>query len=300
MEVNRALLKAYGMLEDGQELYRNFYGTDVKYIAKNVGIRKVFDAVDKRFRLEIVIDDQTNKYDIPAVWEDIKRERESLAQAQGHELNDYFQVALTYLSEKDYSRIVEDENAPSELPEFLRYKREEAKPEYRELLMDANFDILVFTIRASKSSENPDKAKFALSFLSSMMHLFRGQMTKQKMDSDIALWLDEAFRCLKEGELPYDIRDGPISFETFSNKLEYLFNLYGHEPRSPQSKTNLLKVYLTFYIWGDWNEASELLKRPSSDQFQLKINRPVYPIYKQRLDARLAEILIYASATGSE
>jgi hypothetical protein len=280
MELQDKLLKTFDLLEEGEEIQRRIWATNIKPLAEHVGIRKVYDEQDTRASLVIVIDSQTDKKDVPAVWSAIQEELEAIVEIQGHDLNDYLQVALQALEDGDYLKLVEHENAPPEFP--FRHKLVKSKPEYRDIMMDANFDLLVFAIRASKAAQDAGKAEVANHFLDNLFRLYAGRTKKEDINREIDVWREAAFVDLAEGRCPQDIYDGPITYDKLSNKFELLRERYSHERRPDQSKENLLKVYGHFVVWGDWKDAAEILEQSYPKTFEK---------YKPRLDGRLSEIL---------
>jgi len=277
MKITEQNLRAFDFLDEGEELYKRFWATETKYLSDKVGIRKIISE-DGRVRIEIVLDSQVNKKDIPAVWSQINTEIAKVAQRQGHDLSDYLQVVLMGLVDGDYYWMREVEGVPVDTP--FRYRLEKGVPNYRDLFMDTNFDLLLFIIRISKIDKDESRAKLADHYFSNLLRNFR-----YKEDVIIEL-KDASIEEIGDRRCPFDIYYGPIDFDKFKNRLEYLVERYGKDKRSSTSKLNMLDVYRWFVVWGDWEDADKLLMNtfPST-----------YKEYKPRLSARLGEILKHAT-----
>jgi hypothetical protein len=283
MDISESILKVFGLLTPEDEYYKRLWGTDVAYIADHVGIHKVYDEVTDRVRLEIVIDSQTDKQDVLLVWDVIQKQLAAVVEAQGEDLNDYLRVALYAIEKGGYEKMIRAKNIPAGFQDG--YQVERIKPEYRDILMDANFDILVYVIRAAKWTKDPDRAKIAYHFLKNLWTLYAGRKKIADVESEIAEWSNAAFDELAQGYCPNDIYDGPVTMSLLTNKFEYLMARYREMEETPTSKIKLLEVYKMFLIWGDWDEAASLLRKDYPK---------TYEKYKPRLDARLSELLIFS------
>ncbi len=273
MKITDSQLKAFGLLEEGEEVYHPVWATQVRFLSEHVGLRKVAGD-DGRLSIEIVIDSQTDKKDIPGVWAEIVTEMEEMVARQGHDLSDYFQEILHELAGGNYATLVENPEIPQDDP--FRFQLVRRKPEYRDLFIDANFDLLVFLIRYSKKQENEDMAGLARHYFWNLLHNFHYP------EPDFEELLNAALEDIFEGRCPWDIYYGTIDFEKFKNRLEHLRKRYTEASYNPASKKNILTVNRLFLIWGDFRDAQELIEK----------NYPsTYTRYKPRLDARIAEIL---------
>jgi len=272
MRITKRLLRAFDYLDEGEELYKRLWATEIEYISEKVGIRKIIDE-DGHIRIEIVVDSQVKKKDIPAVWSKIDSEISKIIELQGYDLSDYFQVLLMGMVDGDYSwmRKIEGERNDS-----IHRCLEKGKPQYRDLFMDANFDLLLFIIRISKIDKDKKRADLASHYFSNLLRNY------QFTEIEIAHWRDESILEIKDGRCPFDIYRGPIDFEKFVNKVEYLVKRYGNEKRSPISKPIMLDVYRWFVTWGDWKDADRMLRK----------SYPItYEKYTPRAEARLDEIM---------
>lgn len=253
MGIDGKTLKAFGFLEEGEELQKKRWVTETKYISPHVGLRRVLEE-DGHWSINLVIDEHTGKEEIKSVWQKIRHERDKLAQIQGHDLSDYFRVVINDLSFKQYvvsyQVIVQDdriENRPI-------YKA----PEPQDLAMDVNFDLLVYIIRASKSDQGNDRSKLAEHYFYDLLQSFAFSL------EDIDYLKKNAEIELAEGECPFDIQSQPISESKMREKIRYIqkkeVSTFGNQS-SPEAKLNLLSIHRFFLMWGDWNHGAELLKK---------------------------------------
>lgn len=267
-------LKALELIDQNAEILHDFKATSVRQLSKHVGIRKVYNEIRNRWQLEIVIDSQTKQVHItdPEIWDLIYQEQQKLVGLQGRDFTDHFYVLLESITNEEFSRLVKDETAPETLP--FSHKVSKGKPKYRELLMDTNFDLLVFLVRMSK--ENRERAKIASHFFTSLLKMFKWE------DDQIREWCHAGLEELKEDRCPWDIKESPIEFLRFRNRLYNLRKSYQPGQAPKESKRNLLKVFMHFVRWGDWHDAERLLKKDHPDSYRK---------YKGRMQFRLSEIL---------
>jgi hypothetical protein len=272
MRITKKLLQAFNIVDSNRELYKQILATETRYLSDNIGVRNIIDD-DGRVKVSIVVDNQVAKSDVIKVWPQIESIIDNIVQKHGPDLSDYFQVLLMGMVDGDYSwmRKIEGERDDS-----IHRCLEKGKPQYRDLFMDANFDLLLFIIRISKIDKDKKQADLASHYFSNLLRNY------QFTEIEIAHWRDESILEINDGRCPFDIYRGPIDFEKFVNKVEYLVKRYGNEKRSPISKPIMLDVYRWFVTWGDWKDADRMLRK----------SYPItYEKYIPRAEARLDEIM---------
>jgi hypothetical protein len=283
-------LKSMGLLDQGEDLQKIRWTTEINYLSPHVGIRQVLED-DGRWSINILIDEQTTKEEIKKLWPEIRVERARLARIQGHDISDYFRAVLYDITNKlyiAYYRPVVQPRYFKNKPVIhrLHYKN---KPVYKspqplDLAMDVNFDLLIFFIRASQPAQGKDRAKLAEHYFFSLLQSFTISLDvidDLKKDAEILF---------QEGECPFDIQSQPISESKMREKLRHIQKKEDDTVSSQNSleaKRNLLSVHRLFLVWGDWQHGADLL---------IKTYPETYSKYKDRLNARITELLMDASS----
>lgn len=216
LEISDSLLKAFGFTEQGEEFYKRIWATDIRYLSDHVGVRKVVD--NGRIKVEIMIDSQTKKGDIPKVWSQVESQRDKITLIQGHDLSDYFQVVLDELVGAHYGKMVENGDVQKDIP--IRQRIVYSKLLFRDLFMDANFDLLLFIVRVSKKDQDEERAKLAYHYFQNLLNIYNYREDIEKLSTS-------AIEEISEGRCPWDIYNSPIDFGKFTNKIEYLVEQHG-------------------------------------------------------------------------
>jgi hypothetical protein len=275
MNINEKTLKAFGLLNNGEQLQKKRWATETRYISKHIGIRHVLED-DGRWSLNIVIDEHATHEEIKSSWRNILEEREKLARLQGHDSDEYFRAILYDLSNNQYIgsyQMLKQENSVENRPVYIK-----AQPNH--LAMDINFDLLVYIIRISKTAQDKERAKLAKIYLESLLQAF--SYSQEYINGLI----DAALVDLNNGRGPFNIINDPILESKMREKIRYIKNkdsaTQGNQS-SPEAKQVVLSIHKWFLIWGDWEEGRKLLSKSYPETFSQ---------YQDRLYARISEILL--------
>lgn len=273
MQSNATILKAYGILDSEEHLYKPIMASEVKYISPHIGVRKILE--DERITLTLVIDGDTGIDEFEKCWNEIIKVRDELQNNQGIEVNDYFREILRQIFEKDYIR-------EYKIPAMngAKVRPVKSSPSYRELVMDANFDLLTFLVGIFKEPENSNIRKLS-------EHLFRSLLTCFKFSNvDINEFKKDGLEKIRLGHCPWDITKEPINKSKMREKIRYLRELFKGQEASLKlydSKKALLSVLNLYLRKNYWIEANELLKATFKENYT----------YESRWNARTIEITSY-------
>lgn len=278
---NSKALRSLRFLEPQEEKYTQVWTTDIQDLSDTIAVRKIQDPLTGHISLAIILDSQTRVNHIEKNWAKIAKIQTELNQIQGEKLAPFLDYLLQIFLKKRYSLMVEDDQETG-LPRSQKIIQK--KPEYRDLLRDINFNLLVYLICASKIDQQ--QHKLGKHFFENLLRLFNyGDQNK----------IDELYVAsqndIGNSFCPWNINSEPITIDKVSNKMETLVLKYGNEPRIPENWRLNIDLDRRFLVWSDWTGATELLKKTYPE---------TYRIYEPRLNARLSEMLALSNNSAME
>ena len=261
----------FGLGDKGRELYERVWASNVKYVGK-IMVRKIQDPVTGRLNIAIILDGGTKKSDINKAMDAILKERELITKTQGPDLIGFLDYLLQLSTKRRYCVLDSVEEDPNGLYlTELRYSNANA----RELMLDINFDALVYFLCYAK--QDGDASKEGKHYFYSLL-----QLMNFGDHQDITDLYEVSKAELDRGRCPWDIDGYPITKDKVENKLERLIDKFGDEARLSNSDQVMRDVQRRFFTRRCWESAMELLKKRHPD---------TYNKYKPRYLARISEII---------
>ena len=248
-KLNKKQLQALDLIEPDEELFKKYWATEGERISDNLKLRILLDE-NNRYHINIEIKHETGIEELEQNWHKILSARETLERAQGKDFPLYFNEVLRQIYEMDY------ENFKFTYLGFLGQILK-SKPSLRKLLMDANFDALVFLICTSMPTCDDDTKDFAQHLFSTLLLAFNFT------EKEIAEIQSEALELLSKGKCPWDITNSPIAYPKFREKMRYLFdqNPQREFKHSVEDKGKLLKILQLFLINKSWLKSGRNIKK---------------------------------------
>jgi hypothetical protein len=244
------------MLRPDQSQINRLYASEAEKISLHVYLRYVL-AENKRWQLDIIVDEMTTAEELRDSWGDIDKAREDLKLWQGTDPN-RFSVALMLDLEQ----------------------RRLSNSSYGKLAMDMNFDALVYLLWAMDESKGKERARAGqLAFINHMQGLgIRSE--------DVHEWEDQGRAEIAEGRLPWTLKRGPIKRQRIIDALRQ-FKIEQESKKTVITPTTtadyLTNIRITVYIFGYWKKARDL--------FQSRVLEKEYMGYEKRLNAREMELI---------
>ena len=277
--MNNKLLKTLGIPDDDKEYFNKIYATDPEYLGTNLQYRKIIDENGHISFCVIIPNKSKRNVFTPVIWDKIDKELEYIEKVQGADLPNYFQVILNYFYREDYQTLSND------FPEILISKNcklkkiIKKKPEFRDIFMDINFDLLVFLI-ALNNPKTEDVKELAKSCVSNIITLFKIS------DNDLIDFISVSSKEINNNHCPWDIYSGYLEFERVKNQLQYLIKNYGNREYSDDAEKNFSKLYFHFLKNNYWEKAIKLLQKDFPE---------TYNKYKPRFDTRVNKMIQHIS-----
>ena len=243
------------MLRPDQSQINRLYASEAEKISLHVYLRYVL-AENKRWQLDIIVDEMTTAEELRDSWGDIDKAREDLKLWQGTDPN-RFSVAL-----------------------MLDLEQRKEGGSYTELAMDMNFDALVYLLWAMDESKGKERTRAGqLAFINHMQGL-------GIRSADVHEWEDQGRAELTKGRLPWTLKRGPIKQRRIIDALRQFKEEKDKNKiviTSSATTDYLINIRIDVYIFGYWKKARDLFQRWIPDK--------EYIGYEKRLNAREMELI---------
>jgi hypothetical protein len=212
---------------------------EVMYVRR--GISKHLHPVEKRWKLHIVIDEDTIIEELKLDWSEILKYRDQLKIIQGSDPKSFPTIIMEYI----YSQII-------------------SAPHYSDILREMNFYALVYLMWSIADRVSDEDRSYGLYYFRQLLKAF------QIKDKGIQQWENKGVTCLQKNDLPWGLIDGPItkrrgvdSIRNYKRRLEdkTVVNL-------PSINSEALQCinYLSI-VRGYWQKIESLLKENNPDQY---------------------------------